>query len=61
MTAQEAREGTLDGATRLADGITLAATLAREAPQAFDFFSRAVLPFEHREGETYMRCARRGS
>ena len=42
----------LDGATRLVDGLALAAKLAAEAPEAFGFFCRAALPFEHTDDGT---------
>ncbi|KAL1510262.1 hypothetical protein AB1Y20_006585 [Prymnesium parvum] len=54
--AQPPPAGGLDGSTRLADGFALAAKLAAEAPKTFEFFSRVVLPFEHREGAVHMRC-----
>jgi len=36
--------------------LTLAAKLAEEAPATYRFFCRAVLPFQHAEGDVHMRC-----
>lgn len=38
----------LSGSTRLADGFMAAQVMRAEHPEAFDFFCRAPIPFQHR-------------
>ena len=44
------------GCTRLADGISIASTLQRLSPAAFDFFTETHLPFIHKAGEAHFRA-----
>ncbi len=48
--------GSLEGSTRLADSLAAAAVMRERHRSAFDFFRRALIPFEHHDGEVH-HCA----